>query len=139
MNGLRRFVATAVIASLALGSPTLLGGCSLAFVRPAKKDASGQYQPAGCSTSRTAPVADIAITFLQMLRTAYALSLSGSDYRDSVLTRNTDIALGIALTTLFASSAAVGLKVTGTCREATLRVAREQAEDEDEDDDETAE
>ena len=78
----RTLLATTVAASLALGSPALIGDCSLVAVRPAKKRPSGQYEPAGCTTSRAAPVADIAIAFLQVFRTAYALSQSDSDYRD---------------------------------------------------------
>ena len=49
-------------ASLALGSPTLIGGCSFMAVRAPQKDDRGRLEPAGCTTTKAAPLADGIIT-----------------------------------------------------------------------------
>jgi len=88
-------------------------------VRPARKSEEGRVEAAGCTTNRWAPTVDVVVAGLQAFRTLFALSLTDMDYQGMTLTRSTDIGIGVAMTTLFATSMAYGFATTGTCREAT--------------------
>ncbi len=118
---IRRTVAATLVACIAVGVPIFGGGCSLVFVRPPKKEESGRSEAAACTSNRTAPALDVVLSSLQAIRTVFALGLSDKDYQGMALTRDSDIALGLVFTTLFATSAVYGFTTTGTCREITGR------------------
>jgi hypothetical protein len=96
----------------------------MTFVRPVTELESGDRIPGGCTSSRAAPALDVIIASLQAGRTIYAFSKTDSDYSGIFLTRNSDIAFGIGLTTIFAVSALYGFVATGTCREVIRQIYR---------------
>jgi hypothetical protein len=81
-------------------------------------------EPAGsqCSSSVVAPVLDTVLTGFQVVRTGVAIGSSDSAYEDAVLSRETDILLGIGFTGLFLASAIYGYSNTSTCRKVQARV-----------------
>jgi hypothetical protein len=100
---------------------TALPGCSLLFTSapPSGVEPGAEVR---CTSSIAAPIADTALAGLQGVRTGLALASDESRYEGAVITRDTDIALGVSLTALHGVSAAYGYIVTGRCRQ--LRAGR---------------
>jgi len=113
----RRFLATAVATSLALGSPTLISGCSIFFVRGVDKEAPGRYAPGNCTTSRAAPIVD---TILTVPPAAALYSLT--QLKDTGVVRDSVIVTDIALAVLFGVSAIYGYATVATCRQLRSQV-----------------
>ena len=101
---------------LACTAPTL-GGCSFVFSSGPSSDAvrSPLSAPVDCSTSKVPPVLDTIITGFQVARTGLAASAEDKVYRDSSLSREADIGIGIGLTALFLGSAIYGYHATSMC------------------------
>src|SRR5262245_4136224 len=100
------------VTALVASSP----GCSFIFVEappPREQRAHGVY----CTTSQLAPGLDVAVAGLQLVRVVLALLASDSDYANSPVGRDADIAFGTGMLALFTSSAAYGIVETGECRE----------------------
>jgi hypothetical protein len=108
----RTFASRLLVASIGLAA-----GCSYVFVQRPHQVSPGRYEPGGCTTSRTAPAADVVIALLQGFRTIVALTLPEEEYRSIGISRGTDVALGTGLLLLFATSAHYGFKAVATCRE----------------------
>ena len=85
-----RCVGALALASMSLGSAS---GCSALFVRPLPDNYQHMARPR-CTKNTTAPVIDTLVAGLEVIRTAYALTLSESDYNGMALTRSTDILFG---------------------------------------------
>lgn len=104
----------------------LSSGCSFLFVTspPANVEKLPLSEPVECTTSDAAPLIDAAIAGLQVLRTAYALSASDSDYSGAPISREADAAFGVALTGVFTVAAAYGFSTTGECSDAKADRAR---------------
>ena len=92
-----------------------LAGCSAFFV-----DSPADFGSRRCTSARTAPVVDSVFAGLHVVGTGVAIAASDSAYKDLPVSRGTDIALGLALTALFAGSAAYGFSTTAACRRAQL-------------------
>lgn len=112
---------------VAAGAVWLCAGCSFVFVTPppskqATIDSFSTAKPQKeCTTNRTAPVLDVIATGLQVARTVFAIAADDSVYNDpnQPLSREADIVLGVAFTTLHFSSAAYGFSNTSECRKRT--------------------
>jgi len=104
--------ATAVLLACTL---PFVPSCSMLFVRKLPP-VSQRTRDDRCTTSQVAPGFDVALAALQTARTALALSLTDADYKGSVLSRDSDIAIGVALAALFTVSAGVGFSATTECR-----------------------
>jgi hypothetical protein len=105
--------------ALACAAPWL-GGCSFLFTTapPSQSERSRSRGPIECTTSKAAPVVDTVFTGLQMVRIGAAVAVEDSVYRDSPISREADIGIGIGLGTLFLISAIYGYSITSTCAEA---------------------
>jgi hypothetical protein len=128
-------VATRVAACLVLASFTLTSGCSVLFVRPAKRKGPGRYEPARCTSNRWAPALDVSLSALQFAGASVAFAQNNDDYEGATSSRKTDVGAGVAMALLFAGSAWYGFAATGTCRTAMKQLAAQQAEDDEDDDD----
>lgn len=95
----------------------LSSGCSVLFVQSPPSDARDLplSEEVECSTSKVAPVIDVALATTQVVGTAYALSRS--DY-SAPISKEADVALGIGLTAAYAASAIHGFSATGECIDA---------------------
>jgi hypothetical protein len=109
--------ATAIAACLALGSPTLMGGCSFIFVRGPAKEAPGRYQPAGCTTSKVAPWLDFGVAAFEGYGTFLVLGQTDGQYAGTALSRAERAWILAGTTTLHALSAMYGFSTVATCRE----------------------
>lgn len=109
----------------ALAFTPVATGCSFLFVEGPPPNAE-KVPVLHCSTSDGAAGADIVIAGLQALRTIYAMSLDEADYKGSPLSRESDMAIGLGLTTLFASSAYHGVKNVSACKAAMKKRAEVQ-------------
>jgi hypothetical protein len=98
-------------------------GCSLIFVTPPRSDGRIVQRPKDCTSSKAAPIVDSIIGGLQVARTGLAVAADDSDYSDAPISREADIGLGVAFTTLFVGSAVYGFLQTGHCQ--SLRDAEE--------------
>ena len=116
-RAIRQLVATTVAAALALGSPTLIGGCSFMAVQPARKDDRGRLEPAGCTTRMTAPIVDAIITGGTAIWTLTALD-SGETFNGGPLSSHDAVMLGAVSLTLFSISTLYGLVTVSNCRTA---------------------
>jgi len=115
MTGTRR--ATAIAACLALGAPTLTGGCSFIFVRGPVKEAPGRYAPPGCTTSRGVPWLDFGWSAAQGYATFRVLGQTDGQYAGTRLSREERAWILAGTTTLYALSAMYGFSKVATCRE----------------------
>jgi hypothetical protein len=104
----------------ALAAVSMFGcsGCSLLFVKA--PDSSGNVQTGAskkCTTSKVLPVLDTVFTGLEVVRTGVAVGADNSAYSSSnqPLSREADIALGVAFTALFLGSAVYGYSTTARC------------------------
>jgi hypothetical protein len=92
-------------------------GCSFLFVTP--PPSSGGYpiaaRPGRCTSSKLAPAVDTVFGSLEVLRTGLAASADDDVYKDAAISREADIGLGLAFTTLFLSSAIYGFYETSAC------------------------
>jgi hypothetical protein len=109
--------ATAIAACLALGSHTLIGGCSFILVRGPVKEAPGRYAPAACTSSRAVPWLDFSLAAAQGYAAFYVLGQTDAQYEGKALSRE-ELAWTLAGTTmLHAVSAMYGFSKVATCRE----------------------
>jgi hypothetical protein len=109
----RPIVTLALLAAL-VGPAT---GCSLLFVKPpAPPEERGEI--VRCTSSAAAPVIDMIIASLQVVRTLIAFSATDEAYAHAAIPRPVDIGLGIGLSGLFAVSSGYGFSKTNACREA---------------------
>lgn len=115
-------VAARVSFGFALIIATFVGnGCSLLFSArplPSKVDRDGRLD---CSESYGLPAVDWVIVGLEAFRTSLAIRANDADYRGSVLSRPSDIGIGIGLMALFAASSVYGYGVTNECQVALER------------------
>ena len=102
---------------LVLAALTPVGGCSAFFVRAPIKVAEGRYDARRCTTNQLAPVADVMIGALQVIRTVLALQASDASYKGASLDRGADVAIGGLLAATFTGSAIYGFATTAECRE----------------------
>jgi hypothetical protein len=121
--------------ALAVVSMIGCSGCSLLFVKA--PDSSAKVQagaPKKCTTSRVLPVLDTIFTGLEAVRTGVAVGADSSAYSspNQPLSREADIALGVAFTALFLGSAVYGYSTTARCERASHEgVVREAVPDTD--------
>jgi hypothetical protein len=101
---------------LVLAALAPLGGCSAFFVRAPIQVAEGRYDARGCTTNQLAPVADVMIGALQIVRTVLALQASDASYNGAALDRGADVAIGGLLAATFTGSAIYGFATTAECR-----------------------
>ncbi len=106
-----------VRALLVFGSPTLIGGCSIFFVRGVEKEAPGRYAPGQCTTSRAAPIVDTVLT-VPPAAALYSLT----QMKDTGATRDSVIATDVALALLFGISSVYGYATVATCRQIRSQV-----------------
>jgi hypothetical protein len=99
-----------------------LCGCSFMFVRGAPKH-HAQLSSFDCTSSQAAPAVDTVVAVVEAVRTALAFAAEQSDYRDSPLSQDGDIALGVGLTALFGAAAAHGFSKATHCSEAKAALA----------------
>ncbi|MEO8904530.1 MAG: hypothetical protein ABI488_19175 [Polyangiaceae bacterium] len=120
MNG-RSVVCTAcnrlLVSALLVSLTGALPGCSFLFVSPPPSNTGGlpSEEPVKCTKSKAAPVVDTVVTGLEAARVGFALAASDRTYDSAPISRTTDIALGLGLLALFATSATYGYVVTGKC------------------------
>jgi len=105
----------ALLACLAVASPTLASGCSVLFVRGPKKVDPVRRERAGCTTSRALPWIDAGLAGLEAGNTIIALSRTDYDYLGTE-TRGAVIGVGVGLTMLLATSAIYGFSTVDSCR-----------------------
>ena len=110
-------LATALAACLALGAPTLMGGCSFIFVRGPVKEAPGRYAAGGCTASRAAPWVDFGFAAVQGYGTFVVLGQTDAQYAGTRLSREERAWILAGTTTLHALSAMYGFSTVATCRE----------------------
>jgi hypothetical protein len=115
MTATRR--AIAVAAYLALGWPTLIGGCSFMFARGPVKEAPGRYEPAGCTTSKLAPWLDFGIAASQGYGVFYVLGQPDAQYDGTSVSREERAWILAGTTTLYALSAMYGFSTVAACRD----------------------
>jgi hypothetical protein len=92
-------------------------GCSLLFVDGPPPERARQ-QSIKCTDSNFWPVVDVLWAGFQVGRTAFAVSRDDSYYKDNPLSRESDIALGIAFLGLHTVSSVVGFRAVSQCNEA---------------------
>jgi len=111
---------------LALVLAPSLTGCSLLFVHkpPARPPPSAAME---CTTSVAAPVVDVVVAALEVVRVAYALSQDDGDYEDFPISRGADVGFGVAFAALFAGSSAYGFANTSACAAMQHQHPREEA------------
>ncbi len=92
-------------------------GCSFLFTTkaPSQPERLPPNERIECTSSKAAPVIDTIVGGLEVVRTGVALGADDSDYRNVAISREADIALGVAFSALFISSAAYGYTVTSRC------------------------
>ncbi len=100
-------------------------GCSFIFVTPPPDDPSrsqasdGEASPPpatiDCTSSVLAPILDTAVAGYQLFRTGYALQADRSQYVNSPISRDADIAFGVGLSGLFIASTIYGFVNTSAC------------------------
>ncbi|MBV9947292.1 MAG: hypothetical protein JOZ69_10625 [Myxococcales bacterium] len=112
---LREMAAMASLAGLSLAT----SGCSFLFVKPPRPPDSGTYSR--CTSSNWAPVLDSLVTTVQAVRITLDLVEPDSAFQNAVLNRGSDLAIGVALGTVFVSSAAYGFVEVTRCREGPKR------------------
>jgi hypothetical protein len=93
------------------------GGCSVVLVQGPTRVSRDDYVAGQCTTNQAAPVVDMLITGVQAVRTVIAVNETDEDYRDALITRDFDVAIGAMLTAAFAGSAIYGFVTTSHCRE----------------------
>jgi hypothetical protein len=108
--------------ALACATPAL-GGCSfmLSSGPPSHTDLSAADEPIKCSSSKLPPIVDTLLGVGELGRIALAAATNEREYRDSPISKEADILLGVAFASLFIASAVYGYTVTGNCDEAKLR------------------
>ncbi|HEX2673060.1 MAG TPA: hypothetical protein VHM25_19405 [Polyangiaceae bacterium] len=111
-----KLVCGALMLSLLGGLP----GCSFLFTTapksaPSHEGATSEYEPSHCTTSQAAPIVDTVIAGLEGVRTGLALAADKSDYANSPISKEADIAFGLGFLALFSASAIYGFYVTGEC------------------------
>lgn len=99
---------------MALSLTVFANGCSLVFVRPPRP--GGGTGPAGCTTSKVAPVLDTAFAGWQAVRIIFAATASEDSYKGAALTREADLLIGVLLGVVGASSAIYGFRAVDECR-----------------------
>jgi hypothetical protein len=108
-----------------------LAGCSVLFTTSPPSDA--ERLPAGapieCTTTKAAPIVDSVLAGLQVARVGLAAAADDSVYRDAPISREADIGIGVAMATLFLSSAVYGYSVTGRCADLKARTWSDDAMD----------
>jgi hypothetical protein len=104
----------AVAAAVVLSG--LVPGCSFMFVKPPPPPEE-RSPIVRCTSSNALPVVDLLVGMLQIMRTMIAVSATDADYTKSAIPREGDIAIGVGLSAVFLSSAVVGMRETGKCRE----------------------
>lgn len=109
--------------ALACAAPGL-GGCSFLFssAPPAGAERLTPDSKVDCSTSKAPPIADSVIAGLQAVRTGLAVAAEDRVYRDSPISREADIGIGLGLTALFLGSAIYGYSASSRCTEVKSRV-----------------
>jgi hypothetical protein len=115
----RKFLATTVAASVALGSPTLIGGCSFMAVQSPRKDERGRLEPAGCTTRMVAPAADGVITGALLVGTLMTAGSAEDTPQVPKGGAETQIMVGAVLAALYGISALYGAATVGNCRVAS--------------------
>ncbi len=92
-------------------------GCSFLFTTkaPSQPERLPPNERIECTSSKAAPIIDTIVGGLEVVRTGVALGADDSDYRNVAISREADIALGVAFSALFISSAAYGYTVTSRC------------------------
>lgn len=126
----RRLTITSILA-LALAQL----GCSFIFVTPPSSSGSSRGAKGdSCTTSKAAPIIDTVIGGYQIFRTGSAFVASDEVYKDAPISRHVDITAGLALTTLFVTSAIYGYSKTSQCKASRqgYRYSTEEPEDEEE-------
>jgi hypothetical protein len=109
-------VAPFLLVLAVLGAIVSCPGCSLVFVkRPLPAERGLPERPGPCTSSKVLPTVDVVIAGLQLAGTAVAASASEADYDGSPISREGDIALGVALAAVFATSAIYGFATTSRC------------------------
>ena len=122
-RGRRGFVQRGQSPRIALSIALLLGstgsGCSLFFAKGPPERAL-PHESLRCTHNYVLPVVDGIIAGLQVGRTAFAISQDDDYYHRHNLpySRTADIAVGAALTVLFATSMGVGIDRVSRCKEA---------------------
>lgn len=108
---------------LMLPAALTLSGCSFAFVDPPPKhpERLPPGVPLHCTTNRWAPIVDTVVTAFQGVRTALAVNANDEEYVDYPISRDADIAAGIALGVGFGVAAIWGHVSTSKC--ASLKAA----------------
>jgi hypothetical protein len=87
-----------------------LSGCSFLFVQP-PHEGHGYRGVVGCTTTPVAPIVDTIFTLTNVASTAYVASA------DNLTNRGTAVAVGLAVTALWFSSAMYGYHYTYRCTE----------------------
>ena len=112
LDSVSRLRAAVWLAALACSS------CSFVFVeRPPPARHMASPRPGACTSSKLAPVADTILAGWQVVRIGVAASAHDSVYRQGPISREADVALGVAYAGLFAASAVYGYTATTTCAE----------------------
>jgi hypothetical protein len=95
-------------------------GCSFVFVESPPSDVRKlpPSEPVSCTTSKAAPLIDLAVAGFQAVRTGLAVSQKDSDYKDFPISRKADIGIGATMTTAFAASMLYGFLTTSACTDA---------------------
>jgi hypothetical protein len=101
---------------LVLAASVSTGGCSFLFVSGPKKVDPVHRERAGCTTSRALPSIDAGLTGLEAVNTLIALNRTDYDYLGTGTSRGTVVGIGVALTTLLATSALYGFSTVDSCR-----------------------
>ena len=129
----RQSVAMALAASLALGSPTLIGSCSFMAVQRPRRDERGRLEPAGCTTRMFAPGADGIITAALLVGTVTTVATADDSTTTAAPTtsKNDQLLAGLVLAALFGISAIYGAVSVSTCREASgmVRVPKQTSDE----------
>src|SRR5262245_6315474 len=106
-NRAGKLLATAA-ALVVLGSPPLMGGCSIVFVRGVDKEAPGRYAPGNCTTGKAAPIVDTVLTLASPSIALHAFGQTDEDYKGAPVSRQGVIVGDIAVALLFGISALYG-------------------------------
>jgi hypothetical protein len=97
---------------------SLCSGCSATFLTPPPAaPAPGSARPhVDCTTSYLLPILDSALTAYELAGVAYVATLDDARFRNYPISRQTDMALGVAFATAFAGSAVYGYVSAARCR-----------------------